>query len=151
MCGQCASHKSFKVGRDSDMHLKSLFQSGKHFNWHRRLHPIISTAFHILHFRQFIASHPVPQAVTELLSHINGSVIEGIALDSISYLDGVINIVGRSLSDQNIIEFNSKLDKSPLIRRASLQTMSVSTIDGVTVKNFSLSCSLAPLTEQQNE
>ena len=87
----------------------------------------------------------------ELLSHINGSVIEGIALDSISYLDGVINIVGRSLSDQNIIEFNSKLDKSPLIRRASLQTMSVSTIDGVTVKNFSLSCSLAPLTEQQNE
>jgi len=86
----------------------------------------------------------------DLLTHINSSVIEGIALDSINYSDGVIDIVGRSLSDQNIIEFNSKLDKSPLIRRASLQTMSVTSENGVTLKNFSLRCDLgSPIEEQK--
>lgn len=85
----------------------------------------------------------------ELLSHINNSIIDGIALDSILYESGAILITGRSLSDQNIIEFNSKLDSSPLIRRASLQTMSVSNIDGMTLKNFSLRCVLGSMTTNE--
>lgn len=85
----------------------------------------------------------------DLLTHINNSVIEGIALDSITYTDGVIRIVGKSLSDQNIIEFNSKLDKSPLIRRASLQTMSVTSENGQTLKNFALRCDLGSPGEEQ--
>jgi len=84
----------------------------------------------------------------ELLADINNSVIDGIALDSIIYQDGAVTIVGRSLSDQNIIEFNSKLDSSPRIRRASLQTMSVTLEDGMNVKNFSLRCTLEPLAEK---
>ena len=81
----------------------------------------------------------------ELLTEINNSVIDGIALDSIAYDGSAVIIIGRSLSDQNIIEFNSKLDSSSHIRRASLQTMSVSMEDGLALKNFSLRCTLEPL------
>tara|TARA_Y100001960_G_scaffold313481_1_gene376467 strand:+ start:1336 stop:2973 length:1638 start_codon:yes stop_codon:yes gene_type:complete len=90
------------------------------------------------------------QYMFDLLAHINASIIGGIALDSISYQDGVVDIVGKSLSDQNIIEFNSKLDDSPLIRRASLQTMSVSTEGGINVKNFSLRCVLGNPVEEED-
>jgi hypothetical protein len=86
----------------------------------------------------------------DLLAHINASIIGGIALDSVTYQDGVVDIVGKSLSDQNIIEFNSKLDDSPLIRRASLQTMSVSTEGGINVKNFSLRCVLGEPVEEED-
>ena len=86
----------------------------------------------------------------DLLAHINASIIGGIALDSVTYQDGVVDIVGKSLSDQNIIEFNSKLDDSPLIRRASLQTMSVSTEGGINVKNFSLRCVLGESVEEED-
>ena len=77
-----------------------------------------------------------------LLTHINSSVVEGISLKSISYAGGVVTIVGESLNDHNIIEFNSRLDASPLIDRASLQTMSVRQKEGVTFKTFALLCDL---------
>ena len=77
-----------------------------------------------------------------VLNHINTSVVAGISLKSIKYDEGAINIVGNSLNDHNIIEFNSRLDASPLINRASLQTMSVSQTGGVALKTFALLCEL---------
>ena len=77
-----------------------------------------------------------------VLVHINSSVIDGISLTSIRYHDGEIDIIGNSVNDHNIIEFNSRLDSSSLIDRASLQTMSVTQVKGLSLKTFSLSCEL---------
>ena len=77
-----------------------------------------------------------------VLEHINNSVIDGISLTSINYADGVVAIVGNSLNDHNIIEFNSRLDSSSLIDRASLQTMSVTQVKELSLKTFSLRCVL---------
>ena len=50
--------------------------------------------------------------------------------------------IGNSLNDHNIIEFNSRLDSSSLIDRASLQTMSVTQVKELSLKTFSLRCEL---------
>ena len=43
--------------------------AGKHFNRCKRLHPLLSTALHVLHFRQFVELHgPVTNEFVELLN-----------------------------------------------------------------------------------
>ena len=86
--------------------------------------------------------HSNQQFMYAVLVHINSSVIEGISLTSINYADGVINIIGSSVNDHNIIEFNDRLDSSSLIDRASLQTMSATQVTGLSLKIFSLRCEL---------
>ena len=86
--------------------------------------------------------HSNQQFMNAVLVHINNSVIDGISLTSINYADGVVTIIGNSLNDHNIIEFNSRLDSSSLIDRASLQTMSVTKVKELSLKTFSLRCEL---------
>ena len=86
--------------------------------------------------------HSNQKFMNAVLVHINNSVIDGISLTSINYADGVVTIVGNSLNDHNIIEFNSRLDSSSLIDRASLQTMSVTRVKELSLKTFSLRCEL---------
>ena len=86
--------------------------------------------------------HSNQQFMYAVLVHINSSVIDGISLTSINYHDGEIDIIGNSVNDHNIIEFNSRLDSSSLIDRASLQTMSVTQVRGISLKTFSLRCEL---------
>lgn len=74
----------------------------------------------------------------DILMHINDSIIDGIALESLSYSDGVVDIIGKSVSDQNIITFNQQLGASTLVERASIKRMWKVKEDGVSVKSFSL-------------
>ena len=48
------------------------FLSGKHFNRCKRLHPLLSTALRILHFRSFLTQNDsLPDAFLDELRHLN--------------------------------------------------------------------------------
>ena len=78
-----------------------------------------------------------------VLMDINGSVPQGISLDSIDYTgDNVLKINGLSVSDQNILQFIEQLSNSKSVNKASLLTMSIKKVGKDTFKSFSIKCSL---------
>lgn len=76
----------------------------------------------------------------ELLTQITMSFPEGVWLESISYSGSqILTLEGRSVSDQNILEFINRLNSSERVLSASLKTMTIAKQAGRDIKKFSLS------------
>jgi len=77
---------------------------------------------------------------------------EGVWLESIDYA-GTDKLVldGRSVSDQNILEFIGRLSGSRYISRASLNTMTIVKQGGREIKKFSLTANLEPFDMKREE
>lgn len=75
----------------------------------------------------------------ELLTQITSSFPEGVWLESINYSGAqALSLEGRSISDQNILEFINRLNDSERILSASLKTMTIAKQAGRDIKKFSL-------------
>ena len=88
----------------------------------------------------------------QLLVEITQAFPEGVWLESIDYA-GTDKLVldGRSVSDQNILEFIGRLSGSRYISRASLNTMTIVKQGGREIKKFSLTANLEPFDMKREE
>lgn len=80
----------------------------------------------------------------DLLVDITRKIPEGVWLDSIEYQGSTsLNIAGKSISDQNILQLIAELNRSQLITRASLSTMTIAKQNGREIKKFNLIAQLS--------
>lgn len=76
----------------------------------------------------------------ELLTQITSSFPEGVWLESINYAGSqTLTLEGRSISDQNILEFINRLNSADRVLNASLKTMTIAKQAGRDIKKFALS------------
>jgi type IV pilus assembly protein PilN len=86
------------------------------------------------------------QVMYDILTQLNLAIPEGVWLESIDYKGAQeIMLGGKSVSDQNILEFIEKLNGAHHVARASLNTMTVTTQAGREIKKFSLTIVLEKL------
>jgi len=92
------------------------------------------------------------KAMYQLLVEITQAFPEGVWLESIDYA-GTDKLVldGRSVSDQNILEFIGRLSSSRYISRASLNTMTIVKQGGREIKKFSLTANLESFDMKREE
>jgi len=78
-----------------------------------------------------------------VLMQLNGAIPDGVWLDKIQYNGNAkIDIDGKSISDQNILEFIEQLTATKAIERATLKTMNIEKAGSREIKKFSLTISL---------
>lgn len=84
----------------------------------------------------------------DVLVDLTRKIPEGVWLESLTYSGGKeILVAGKSVSDQNILQFIAQLNASTYISRASLNTMTLFVQSGREIKKFELSATLKPQSE----
>lgn len=82
----------------------------------------------------------------DLLLDVTRKIPEGVWLESMTYSgEREVQVAGKSVSDQNILQFIAQLNTSEFIARASLNTMTLAVQSGREIKKFDLTATLKPL------